>query len=399
VLSHSSRLKRYAERTLRPFSIFLFSLHIAACLTGCRAEQPWPLWQAYTQRFVDDQGRVIDRSAADRTTSEGQAYAMFFALVDNDRRHFEQLLTWTEANLAAGDLSRHLPAWKWGRTASGDWKSVDGNSASDADLWLAYTLLEAGRLWREPRYETLGRSLADRIAREEVVLVPGLGTVLAPGPNGFHPDPQTWIVNPSYMPLPLLTRLAQEQPLGPWSAILESLPRLFDPQVGHGFAADWLSAGPNGVAPIAPPEEPTAGVRAPRVAGSYDAIRVYLWLGVSDPATPGRQALLTQLSGMRTLMRVPGALPPVEVNPLTGVARGEGSIGFSAAMIPYLAASGLRSQQRTQQNRMAAARDSSTGLYGVNPEYYDQNLVLFSTAWLDGRYRFERSGMLVVKWK
>ena len=33
-------------------------------------------------------------------------------------------------------------------------------TASDADLWIAYTLLEAGRLWKERRYTALGTLIA-----------------------------------------------------------------------------------------------------------------------------------------------------------------------------------------------------------------------------------------------
>jgi endo-1,4-beta-D-glucanase Y len=33
--------------------------------------------------------RVIDRQGGDRTTSEGQSYGLFFALVANDRARFE----------------------------------------------------------------------------------------------------------------------------------------------------------------------------------------------------------------------------------------------------------------------------------------------------------------------
>lgn len=62
---------------------FILCLGVQA---GCRAEQPWPLWQAYGQRMIAGDGRVLDRTAGDRTTSEGQAYAMFFALVANDRQ-------------------------------------------------------------------------------------------------------------------------------------------------------------------------------------------------------------------------------------------------------------------------------------------------------------------------
>jgi endoglucanase len=367
-------------------------------LAGCRAQQPWPLWESYTTRFVDAQGRVIDHSEQDRTTSEGQAYALFFALVDNDRAHFDKLLHWTEDNLAGGDLTLHLPAWEWGHSVAGEWKVLDANPASDADLWLAYTLMEAGRLWHEPRFDRLGHLLAQRIAREEVVLIPGLGTTLAPGPNGFHPDAQHWVLNPSYLPLPVLTRLTKAEPQGPWGAVLESLPQVLDGATTGGFAMDFEMAGPDGVRPAPPPPQATSGDRVRQAAGGYDAIRVYLWLGLADPATPGVHEALGSLGGMATYLKTQ-AVPPLEVDATGKVMRADAPVGFSAAVIPYLLANGMKAQAQTQGDRLTALRDPATGLYGRNPLYYDQNLALFSTGFLERRYRFERDGRLHVAWK
>src|SRR5579859_7929354 len=137
---------------------------LAACLQGgCRTDPAWPLWESYTRNAFDPQGRIVDHSAGDRTTSEGQAYGMFFALVANDRARFDKLLSWTQDNLAGGDLTARLPAWSWGKAPDGAWKTLDQNPASDADLWMAYTLLEAGRLWHDSRYEKLGTVMASRI--------------------------------------------------------------------------------------------------------------------------------------------------------------------------------------------------------------------------------------------
>src|SRR5207253_7982191 len=55
-----------------------------------------------------------------------------------------------------------------------------------ADVWMAYTLLQAGKAWNEPHYTSLGTALAKRIAAEEVVQIPGFGTALLPGAKGFH---------------------------------------------------------------------------------------------------------------------------------------------------------------------------------------------------------------------
>ena len=110
-------IPRLRKRLLLIASLFLI------CATGGCKQGPWTLWDAYSARFIDSQGRVIDPQSSDaRTTSEGQAYAMFFALADNDRITFDRLLTWTQANLAGGDLSTHLPAWLWGKSPDGAWK-------------------------------------------------------------------------------------------------------------------------------------------------------------------------------------------------------------------------------------------------------------------------------------
>ena len=201
-------------------ALLVFAISVA---DGCRAEQSWPLWEQYSARFIDAQGRVIDHSTDDRTTSEGQSYALFFALVDNDRAHFDKVFAWTQTNLAGGDLSTQLPAWSWGHAPDGSWKVLDGNPAADSDLWIAYSLIEAGRLWHDPRYEKIGSAMASLIARREVSMVPGIGTTLLAGAQGFHPDAGTWILNPSYLPLPVLTRLANAAPDGPWNLVIASL--------------------------------------------------------------------------------------------------------------------------------------------------------------------------------
>jgi endoglucanase len=366
--------------------------------SGCRAQEQWPLWNQYAQHFIDDQGRVIDHSSQDKTTSEGQSYALFFALVDNDRTRFDKVLNWTQVNLADGDLTEQLPAWNWGKAPDGEWKVLDPNPAADADLWIAYSLLEAGRLWNEPRYEKIGTALAERIAQEEVVLVPGLGTTLIAGASGFHPDAKTWIVNASYLPLPVLTRLAKTEGDGPWGMVIDSLQPLLARGSGAGYAMDWDTVG-GGIKPSETPTQLSVGVKTDPAVGSYDAIRVYLWLGLADPATPGLPALLGDLSGMSNYMKK-NPVPPATVDSTGKVLDANGPIGFSAALVPFLIAKGMKTQAKEQMNRVAQMKDPATGLYGHGEFfYYDQNLVLFATGWAEERFRFDREGRLNVKWK
>ena len=76
---------------------------------------PWREWEAFKRLYVSTEGRVVDASTPqDLTVSEGQAYAITFALIANDAQGFAQILGWTRDNLAGGSLERTLPAWKWG---------------------------------------------------------------------------------------------------------------------------------------------------------------------------------------------------------------------------------------------------------------------------------------------
>src|SRR5699024_4833853 len=121
--------------------------NICVAIAACEKSTGWPEWQAFRRDLIRPEGRVVDLSDSRHiTTSEGQSYALFFALVDNDPVLFRQLLRWTERNLSEGDLTAKLPAWLWGRDTSGNWGVLDDNTASDSNLWIAYSLLEAGRL-------------------------------------------------------------------------------------------------------------------------------------------------------------------------------------------------------------------------------------------------------------
>jgi endo-1,4-beta-D-glucanase Y len=360
----------------------------AAALPGGR----WPLWEGYASSLIDDQGRVVDRQGGGRTTSEGQSYGLFFALAANDRNRFDRMLYWTSNNLAGGDLGTHLPAWLWGQDPGGQWKTLDPNSASDADLWIAYTLCEAGRLWREPRYGILGRDMMGRIAASEVVELPGFGTMLLPGETGFHPAPDVWLLNPSYLPLPLLTRLASIDPHGPWPRIAANVPLLLEKSARNGFAMDWVSYREGeGFQPASLPGSSAAP------GGSYDAIRVYLWAGLTHSETMWRAQTLAAIPGMANYL-ASHVIPPERINGAGAVADGKAPFGFSAALLPYLQASGAKSALATQAARVSAQLDSTTHLYRRPPTYYDESLTLFGVGGRQQMFGFGRNGELQVKW-
>ncbi len=354
------------------------ALLMQAGIAGAAAPPPekhWPQFEAFVQRFVSTEGRVVDPISAPRyTTSEGQGYALFFALVADDRALFERLLVWTRDNLAAGDFAAHLPAWQWGLRSDGNWGVADANPAADADLWLAYTLLEAGRIWEERRYRVLGKLIAHRILAEETADLPGLGRTMLPAPTGFHPTPERWRLNPSYGPVPLLRGLvlADETNADAWRALAASAQALITDSASQGYAPDWtlFETGRGFLA-----DAETGGI------GSYNAIRVYLWAGLMAN-DESRAAQLAALSGMAD--RVP---PPEVVETVTGRARGEGPSGFAAALIPFQRALRHESAAATLAARVAAAGWPVEG-------YYDSVLTLFAQGHEERRYCFDADGRL-----
>jgi endoglucanase len=427
-------------------------LLLAAATAGCR-QGPWSLWDTYAAHFINGDGRVVEHSVNDRTTSEGQSYALFFALAGNDRARFDKILSWSQNNLAAGDMGKKLPGWQWGRGPDGQWKLLDPNPASDADCWFAYTLIEAGRLWKNPSYSQLGRQMLGLIAKQEVADLPGFGSMLMPGNTGDWLHNNVWTLNPSYLPLFQFQRFADVDPSGPWGGIQMNVPRLLRQSSPKGFAMDWVNYLPNdGFYPAPPPganppppspsaqagslpkpqthstpgSTPDSAPAKPKAAdassqsgsqsspqsgpqpapesrqpmGSYDAIRVYLWAGMVDPSGRTREDLVNSLSGMGGYLSNPDRTAPPEKVSAQGIPEPlDGPVGFSAALLPYLWARPDLARAAAQQRvRMSAQRNPDTGLYGKQPVYFDQNLVLFAMGYLDNRFRFGPRGELKVEW-
>jgi len=381
-------------------ALLIVALSMCSMTGGCK-EGPWRLWNSYASRFIDPQsGRVYDPDGDQRTTSEGQAYALFFSLADNDRPTFDRVLAWTGKNLASDDLTTHLPAWLWGKDKDGQWEILDPNSASDADVWMAYSLLEAGRLWKSDEDTQLGRAMLALIASKEVVNLPGFGPMLVPGPAGFQLG-NNWILNPSYMPIFLFERFAALDPAGPWQQIALSIPRFLAQSSPHGYAMDWVEYVPgDGFYPMPKPADASQnGPNASGPGGSYDAIRVYLWAGMMDSHDPSRNLILQAVPAMSGFLANHDA-PPGKVSDQGIPGEQDGPVGFSAAVLSYLRAYPESSRADARQMiRLSAQKDAASGLYGKDKAYYDQNLALFATGFLDARFRFGPGGELNVEWK
>lgn len=339
----------------------------------------WQMWDKFSETFMSADGRIIDlNSTKSITTSEGQAYGLFFALVAGDKKHFHLMLDWTIKNLADGDLTTTLPAWLWGKSDEGDWRVLDSNSASDVDLWLAYNLLEAGRIWHQKEYTDLGRKLLRLIYKKEVVEIPGLGPTLLPGQMGFAKD-KSWVLNPSYSPIHLLNYMARID--NRWQPVIASSMKLLIESAPRGYSPDWVEYRLN---------EGFNNDFTKYKLGSYNAIRVYLWAGMLHEDDDLRPILLEHFKPMVNFIEH-NEYVPEEVNVQTEVTTNRGSVGFTAASLPFLEASGSLSGLVSQLSTLI-----KDPLSNYSDSYYSQSLGLFGLGFQQNEYCFSLNGQLMI---
>jgi len=257
-------------------------------------------WAAYSARFVDPSGRVIDDANGRISHSEGQGYGMLLAYLAGDKAGFERIWTFTRTELLIRDDD--LAAWRWDPDA--DPHVTDINAASDGDILIAYALALAGEAWSVPDYV----SSATRIARalgQQVVRREGGRLVLLPGVTGFSVGerPDGPVLNLSYWifeAFPVFARLAPEVD---WAGLAASGRELLSlARLGPAkLPPDWISAPAD--RPLAPAEgfEPVFG---------YNSLRIVLYLlRAGIPDSDVQKAILNnwmvQNGGMPAIVNIP----------------------------------------------------------------------------------------------
>ncbi|MGS0536213.1 cellulose synthase complex periplasmic endoglucanase BcsZ [Pseudoalteromonas sp. SaAl2] len=344
---------------------------------------PWPQWDTFKTNFISPEGRVIDiGSRQSITTSEGQSYALFFALIANDQATFDKILDWTQINLAEGDLSTRLPAWQWGINKQGQETILDSNPASDSDLWIAYALSQAAQLWQDRRYSVLAAVMAKRIIREETAYLPNLGLSLLPGPHGFEFDKTRWKLNPSYVPLFILKQFSQLYPNSPWLQLHDSSAKMLIESSPKGLSPDWV---------MYQADKGFYHDKTTTDIGSYNAIRVYLWASMMADDAPFRNELITHFKPMSNHV-ANRVKTPLNVFSTTGKAQKNGPLGFDAAMLPLLEIHNeIQAKTALQQQLMVDTTFTKN-------RYYDSVLNLFSLSTINKLYEIDTLGKLEPKW-
>ena len=97
----------------------------------------------FQKKFIVNNSYTIDPYNNNRVTSESQGYTLFLCVIYNKPKLFKSIWNWTKNHMQRKD---YLFSWEYNK------KIIDKNNASDGDLFIAYSLLEAYQKWRNPLY-------------------------------------------------------------------------------------------------------------------------------------------------------------------------------------------------------------------------------------------------------
>jgi len=355
--------------------VSLTLLALPACGRGGAAKAPPEIlqesWQAYLRRFVQQDGRVIDRRAQGISTSEGQAYCMLRAVWMKDHKTFDEARTWAVNNLNAGVRKDRLWAWKWGRDPAGKWRALDHAFATDADQDAALALILAERTWKDPAYGNQARAmLADlwnlaTVQHEERRYLLA-GDTLCKG--------NLCRVNPSYYAPYAYRIFGQFDPAHNWNELVDSSYSFLDSisrLTATRLPPDWVDL-----------DRATGALRlgnAKDSVFSYDAFRT-CWRVALDYylyKDPRAEAWLkTSLNWMANQWNKEGRLPAVISS------SGQPEVQYQSLEM----LGGLMPAIRLLSPEIAAAMNRklqsvyANGIWGENDSYYLQNWAWFGTA-------------------
>lgn len=366
----------------------LAALALASGTATAGAPRPQPgagalladTWRDYRATYMQPDGRVRDPRERDRSTSEGQSYALVRALVMDDAETFEAVRQWTVRNLQGDDPAR-LPAWLWGVDDAGVWRVLDPMPASDADEWIAWALLGGARRWDRPELKEQALGLLAQLWEQETAVIGGPSgsqRVLLPGPWAKGGDVVR--LNPSYW-LPFAWReFAAADPAHDWASLLDPGYALLDACRGDGrLPPDWCYVRVDTGEVIPPP----AGAEKDADFG-FEAFRV-AWTLAADltwNGEPRARYLLHDFARLADQWRADGRLPAV-MGP-----RGEDRVtydyqGLYGAMLPAWALV-RRSRAESLWQRDIAPSRTGTG-WGDATDYYGQNWIWLGYALWQGQ--------------
>jgi endo-1,4-beta-D-glucanase Y len=336
-------------------------------------------WDSYRQRFIQSDGRVIDYEASDRSTSEGQAYALLRAVLIDDSKTFALTLYWAENNLqrqAGGKRTDSLWAWKWGQKEDGNWGIIDTNFASDADIDAITALILGSRRWNRPEYLELAKLKLQDLWNLSTISKNQGKRYLLPGPAAaFVPNASTLYLNPSYFAPYAFRIFAQVDPKHDWLSLVDSSYQVLENSAklsSVGLPSDWVALNTKtGECETLPASSTLKNLY------SFDAYRVWWRLSLDAAWFNSPQAqryLVTSTQHLRKLWNKQSSLPArIDL-------QGEALVNYEATSQYAMLYAAMQLVEPKIAEELLVKKilpQYKQGIWGDQSGYYTQNL-----AWL-----------------
>jgi len=345
-------------------------------------------WEYYKEHFIIS-GQTIDPTQDDKTTSEGQSYALLRAVQMNDRETFDDVWKWTRDHLQYRSQDS-LFSWLWAKE-NGEYRLVDSETASDADLDIALALVLASRRWNDGEYLNQAKPIISDIWTQEVVQISGV-YLLTSSSNSYRPN--GYIVNPSYFSPAHYRIFAQIDPDHNWRQLADdtylTLEVLQNSTIGQFNTTNLI---PNWF--FAPLEYDQNYSSAKQFVGGdtaddygFDAFRAAWRVGLDaqwneDPLA--MRYLQSMAPFFTKKVKKEGSIHAIYN--ATGTAKVDyPSLSTDTAALIVLDSSDQAGLAKKFYNQRFAAQYSADGYWGDEKNYYDQNWAWFATAYYQGTF-------------
>jgi endoglucanase len=341
------------------------------------------LWDNYKKKYIQEDGRTIDKNSDLITTSEGQSYSMLRSVWIDDKPTFDLVWKWTNINLKKREKD-NLFAWKWGKKSDNDWGVLTNeqgmNTASDADQDIALALILAYHRWNDDYYLFQARKTLNDIWRYEVITINGKPYLTAG--NWAAANPEKVTINPSYLSPASYEVFAAVDPLHDWIGLKSSSYEVLN-QVTQKLPPDWATIDRK-TGKIEP-----AGINEKGVVFSHDALRVPWRITLDWAWNKDQKALdyMKKLSLLRDEWVKNKSIS--EVYTLSGdVVTKNDNFSTYGSVLPYLQVMYPADAQSLLKEKIAPNFNPDTGDWREDLGYYDSNWVWFGLAlYMNGDFR------------
>jgi endo-1,4-beta-D-glucanase Y len=348
-------------------------------------------WELYKKEFINSDGRVIDYSQNNITTSEGQSYAMLRAVWIDDKTTFDEVWKWTKENLQKRKEDK-LFGWKWGKTGNdtyGFLKNGGSNSAADADSDIAFALILAGRRWQDTSYIDQAKIVLNDLWKTETATAGGKRYLIAG--NWAAADKKHLIINPSYFSPYAWRIFAEVDKAHDWNSLITPAYELLqnagtaplDTQHGSGLAPDWLA--------VNTADASLSATNAPDLTSnySYDALRTpwrialdYQW----NKNETAKQYLTKNYALLLTMYTHLGYIPGVLSHSGDIISSNENPAVYAAAL-GYLQLVDKKTADKIYQDKLVRLYSNDENGFKKTIPYYEQNWLWFGAALYNGYLR------------